>query len=78
MIEMCLQLLLSSIIKVILHGQMFSASQLCNHSKQCHNNDATLYCAKYTVVWNQSCLNVIDRNKSQIQRNLLAGPGQAS
>ena len=52
---------------------MFSASQRCNHTKQCINNDATLYCAKNTAVSNQSCLNVIGRNKSQIRANLLAG-----
>ena len=52
-----------------------SASQRCNHTKQRLNNDATLYCGKNTVVSNQSCLNVIGRNKSQIRGNLLAGPG---
>ena len=75
MSDMCLKLLLSPFINVMLHGKMFSASQRCNHTKQCINNDATLYCAKNTVVSNQSCLNVIGRNKSQIRGNLLAGPG---
>ena len=30
MIEMCLQLLLSSVIKVMLQGKIFSSSQRCN------------------------------------------------
>lgn len=80
MIEMCLQLLLSSVIKVMLQGKIFSSLQRCNveimlvHVATIQNNVTTMTqrCIELGI---PSCLNVIDRNKSQMRGNILAGPG---